>query len=181
MPEFDSTLSFREVSGFPGYAVGSDGSVWCCRGRGGRKGLPDPADWRPLCQTPDKDGYLRVGLYGGGRRWCFPVHRLVLEAFAGPCPEGRECLHGAGGTADNSVGNVRWDTHQANIDDRTRQGNGVRGERHRLAKLTPEKVREARRLVAGGMTRCMVAGLLGVSAATISLVVLRKAWRHVEP
>lgn len=38
MPEFDSTVEYRDVEGFPGYKVGNDGSVWSSLVRTARKG-----------------------------------------------------------------------------------------------------------------------------------------------
>jgi len=45
------------------------------------------------------------------------VHHLVLEAFVGPCPAGMECCHFNDVPADNSLGNLRWDTRAANMAD----------------------------------------------------------------
>ncbi|WP_248099523.1 HNH endonuclease signature motif containing protein [Corynebacterium kefirresidentii] len=45
------------------------------------------------------------------------VHRLVMAAFVGPCPDGMEVCHNDGNPANNYVGNLRYDTHQANYAD----------------------------------------------------------------
>ena len=50
------------------------------------------------------------------------VHRLVLEAFVSPCPEGQEACHNNGDPADNRVDNLRWDTHAENMKDINRHG-----------------------------------------------------------
>lgn len=50
------------------------------------------------------------------------VHRLVLEAFVGPCPEGMEGCHGDGDPTNNSLGNLRWDTATSNQLDKVRHG-----------------------------------------------------------
>ncbi len=61
---------------------------------------------------------------GAGRRKYALIHRLVLEAFVGPCPEGMECCHGDGDRANASLTNLRWDTRSANtIDAVTHQTN----------------------------------------------------------
>lgn len=70
-----------------------------------------------LRPVPDKDGYLRVSVAGQMRA----VHALVLEAFAGPAPEGTEGCHGNGDRACNVLSNLRWDTHRENELDKTRQ------------------------------------------------------------
>jgi hypothetical protein len=50
------------------------------------------------------------------------VHRLVLEAFVGPCPDGMEACHYDDEPANNVLENLRWDTRSANISDRYRNG-----------------------------------------------------------
>ena len=51
---------------------------------------------------------------------------MVLETFVGPCPDGLECCHNNDLFCDNRLENLRWDTHRANIADRTRHGTCVR-------------------------------------------------------
>jgi hypothetical protein len=50
----------------------------------------------------------------------FYVHRLVLQAFIGPCPEGYEACHEDGDPFNNRLSNLRWDTHVENIKDSIR-------------------------------------------------------------
>jgi hypothetical protein len=47
---------------------------------------------------------------------------MVLEAFVGPRPPGKEACHGPEGHLDNSVANLRWDTRTNNILDAVREG-----------------------------------------------------------
>ncbi|MGP4673627.1 helix-turn-helix domain-containing protein [Agrobacterium salinitolerans] len=42
------------------------------------------------------------------------VHRLVLEAFSGPCPPHMEALHLNDTPTDNSIDNLQWNTKKAN-------------------------------------------------------------------
>ncbi|UVK63865.1 HNH endonuclease [Gordonia phage LilyPad] len=70
-----------------------------------------------LNPTPNSWGYMKVGLRKDGKKYTRPVHRLVLEAFVGPCPEGMEACHGPYGMLDNRVINLRWDTHSENMKD----------------------------------------------------------------
>lgn len=51
------------------------------------------------------------------------IHRLVLEAFVGPCPPRMEACHDPDrNTANNRLTNLRWDTRQANMQDAVRHG-----------------------------------------------------------
>ena len=70
----------------------------------------------------DKDGYNKIVLRLDGVSRKFLVHRLVLEAFVGPCPENMEACHNNGMPGDNHVPNLRWDTNEANKADIIRHG-----------------------------------------------------------
>lgn len=59
--------------------------------------------------------YLYAGLWLNGHLKQHRVHRLVLTAFVGPCPDGMECLHGEGGALDNRLTNLRWGTKSENM------------------------------------------------------------------
>lgn len=74
---------------------------------------------RLLRPAPGTSGHLSV-LLGRGNN--VAVHTLVLTAFVGPRPEGREALHGDNGVHDNSLDNLRWGTRSENILDDIRRG-----------------------------------------------------------
>jgi hypothetical protein len=57
------------------------------------------------------------------------VHHLVLEAFVGPRPAGRQAAHGDGDKANNVVTNLRWATRKENEGDKVRHGTKVFGAR----------------------------------------------------
>lgn len=50
------------------------------------------------------------------------LHRAVLEAFVGPCPDGYECRHLDGNPTNNRVENLVWGTPSENMQDRWRHG-----------------------------------------------------------
>jgi hypothetical protein len=50
------------------------------------------------------------------------VHRLVLAAFVGPCPEGMEVRHLDGNPANTRLANLRYGTHSENELDKVRHG-----------------------------------------------------------
>lgn len=50
------------------------------------------------------------------------IHRLVLLAFCGPCPDGMEACHNNGNRADARLENLRWDTPSNNHLDKRRHG-----------------------------------------------------------
>jgi len=69
-----------------------------------------------------KNGYPCVSLKMNGKRtgWC--VHRLVALAFLGNPANGHEVCHSNGDRSDARLGNLRWDTHSANMCDRRKDG-----------------------------------------------------------
>lgn len=76
-----------------------------------------------LLPGKNRDGYLGVGLHKNGKKKRARVHKLVAEAFIGPCPDGMEVCHGVKGNQVNTVANLRYDTHKNNALDRYRDGN----------------------------------------------------------
>lgn len=73
-------------------------------------------------QREGSAGYLNICLRSDDGRRCLLVHRLILEAFVGPCPEGMEACHGNDNPADNRLSNLRWATRSANTYDKIRNG-----------------------------------------------------------
>jgi hypothetical protein len=72
--------------------------------------------------TSGSAGHLKVILSQRGIQRNFTVHKLVLEAFVGPRPEGMECCHNNGSPTDNRLINLRWDTRSNNAYDAVRHG-----------------------------------------------------------
>lgn len=165
-----TSVEYRDIPEFPGYRVGSDGTVWSSRMRG----------WRRLKPTPNHKGYLMVTLRAAGTGLHRFVHVLVLTAFVGPRPEGHESAHGSGGKTDNSVGNLRWATPQENHQDRESMGTVLRGEDHPNTSLTAEQVGVIRGLIAGGMRQKDVARRFGVSRRSIWDIIHNRRWTNQE-
>jgi NUMOD4 motif/HNH endonuclease len=132
---------------------------------------------KPHTQAPPRD-YAQVRLSRENVQETHPVHRLVLEAFTGPCPAGMEALHGPGGKEDASIANLSWGTRAQNMGpDRVRDGQGNRGERSGLARLTWAQVCEIRERMARGESQVSIARF-GVNNQTITLIKQRKTWAH---
>lgn len=124
MATANSTVQYRGIPGFNGYRVGDDGSVWfawinCSKGRL----LTDR--WKPMKLGVHRKGYLYVNLTPpeGGKYRTFRVHRLVLEAFVGPCPGDMECRHLNGVRDDCRLVNLAWGTRAENVEDRRKHAN----------------------------------------------------------
>lgn len=172
-------VEYRNIEGFPGYRIGSNGSVWSLwkfNARPSRMGVV----WNRLKpQVSNRHGHHRVNLCKDGRRNRMLVHRLVLEAFVGKCPEGMECCHNDGNPANNNVNNLRWDTHRQNLLDRVLHQTDCRGVRSGTAKLTDDIVAEVLTSSRLGASNVELAKRYGVNKTTIRMVVCRKTWKHV--
>lgn len=67
-------------------------------------------------------GHRRVTLSRNGVVAYKYIHRLVLEAFVGPCPEKHEGCHRDDDCENNSVSNLYWGTRKQNMADALRNG-----------------------------------------------------------
>ena len=61
------------------------------------------------------NGYMQAKIRGKN----YYTHRLVLEAFRGPCPPGREGEHKNQIRIDNALQNLWWATRSENMKNRT--------------------------------------------------------------
>ena len=72
--------------------------------------------------SPNSSGRIQVQLTNGHSRKLLQVHRLVLEAFVGPCPPGMEACHWDDDPLNNRLDNLRWGSRSENMYDRVRNG-----------------------------------------------------------
>lgn len=189
--------TWRAVVGFEGrYEVSDLGRVRSLRVAVGGAVKVSVARAVPLVlrEVTDRTGYRLIMLSGRRPRPCKRVHRLVLEAFVGPCPVGHQAAHLNGVRADNRLVNLAWKTPRENDEDKDRHGTMIRGDRHparlhpeRLAwgernaaaKLTAAQVIEIRAARAAGESDRRVAARYGVSASTVGRIAHRQTWTHV--
>lgn len=112
------------------------------------------------------------------KRKTFAVHRLVLDAFVGPRPAGKEAAHWNGDPTDNRVENLRWASSKENHADRIRHGRTTKGEDNHCAKLDRGCVKTIRKL-RGLVSGYELARLACVTPSTITDIWEHKIWKHV--
>lgn len=165
------------IAGFPGYEVSDLGNVRSWRKMGCRGGrLAEP---RLRALVPDKDGYLTVVMRASpmAKPVCLKVHRLVLEAFVGPCPPGMEARHvNDHDVTANALGNLQWGTPRENAQDRERHGRTLKGEQNGMSILTDAKVAE---ILASTKTNRELREEYGVADETVRGIRVGKSWRHL--
>lgn len=126
-------------------------------------------------------GYLQVNLYKTGKRKHFFVHRLVAEAFIGPCCNGYEVNHIDGDKTNNYVWNLEYVTRSENVKHSYKLGlQRQDGENNGNSKLKEEDVLKIRNLYKiKNYTQKEIAKKFKVNKATISRIIKRKIWSHI--
>lgn len=174
-------VEYRDISGFPGYRVGDDGSVWTCKARSKNK-LGHSIwilsnTWKPMIPQPDTGGYFHVRLTVHGKYHDKPVAHVVLTEFVGPKPPRMDACHDPDPCrANNRLNNLRWDTRSANIKDawKWREKNGVphpanqkHGQESHFAKVDNAGAEEILRRLAAGIPVKTVAKDFGLSESHV--------------
>jgi hypothetical protein len=181
MSDSNSTIQieYREIPRFVGYRFGDDGSAWSRWPRGGKG--PMKATWKRLGGSSDRHGYLHVTLRDAsiGRKKSYLLHRVILEAFRGPCPPGMEARHLDGDPANERLLNLEWATHLDNASDKVRHGTETFGSRNGKARFIEEQILDIRERWAKGVTCAELARIHHVDGSTISLIVNGHTWKHV--
>jgi hypothetical protein len=179
---------WKAIPDFPGYEVSSLGRIrtfWKRVGRGkgnGRGAISIIADFpqRIMKTNPDKyDGYLNVVLRQGDKGITKTVHRLVLETFVGPCPEGYEARHLDNTPGNPDLTNLCWGTKSENHMDRIGNGTYMIGEKNPCAKLTNKQVVKIKRRLSEGESQSSLAKEQGVTRQVIWEIDHNKKWRNV--
>ena len=124
-------------------------------------------------------GYVKANLRKEGIVKDRVVHRLVLAAFVGPCPDGMECRHLNGIRDDNQLANLAWGTRKENMADKVGHGTSNRGSLNGNALLTEDDVRQVLQLRGTGTARA-IGERYGVAPETVFAIWHRRAWRHVQ-
>ena len=115
-----SSEQWKPVPGYAGlYEVSSHGQV---RSLEKRDTLGRIREGTTLSPGKKASGHLYVILSKNGKKRSHYVHRIVLEAFYGPCPAGMHACHWNDNPEDNTIDNLRWDTPSANLYDALRNG-----------------------------------------------------------
>lgn len=171
LPEAPEGIEYRLLKDYPGYAVGSDGTVFGCR-------VPGPggyykSQWKRLSPRHHRDGHLYVNLYCSShpmKSWF--IHTLVLSAFAGDRAEGQVCRHLNGIATDNRLENLAWGSVSENCIDRVRHGRNpvltAKGIAHPQGKLTDDQLEAVMTLARSGCySHKYIGQLFGISSGYV--------------
>lgn len=146
--------------------VGADGRVY-------------PVVGKVRALVEGRRGAKRVPLYRNDKITIYSVHRLVMAAFVGPCPEGMEVCHNNGDAGDNRLVNLRYDTRSANHLDKRAHGTARWGVDNPRARLSEQDVRDIRAAYGAGESQGRLAARFDTPQTNVSNIVRRKTWRHL--
>ncbi len=169
--------TWKSVRGFPAYAVSDQGRVM--------RILPVDNNntylGKILKGVPNTAGYLQLNLFYESKKRVARVHRLVLEAFVGPCPEGKEANHIDGNPLNNRPENLEWVTHAGNMSHAYSLGliPVPQGSKNGSAKLTETDIPIIRQRLADGEFQRVIARDYGVRKQTIGYIARGETWSHV--
>ncbi len=169
----EQVTRLRPIPGYPGYEITPNGQVWSAP-----RYLPDGRYWAGRWLKPSLcQGYPFVVMGKGNTR---QVHRLVLEAYVGPCPPGQQCRHLNGIRTDNRLSNLCWGTRAENVSDRTKHGKTYQGEQHSNAKLTEQQVKQIIYIYRTGLfNNVEIAQQYNVQPEAIGKIVNKQRWKHI--
>ena len=110
------------------------------------------------------------------------VHRLVVRAFLGPCPPGKQVNHRNGSKTDNRASNLEYVTGAENYAHGERLGlmHKACGEQHGHSRINTYVVREIRRLRAEGLTLRTIGEQFGITETHVCRVAKGRQWAHVK-
>lgn len=113
------------------------------------------------------------------------VHRLVLEAFKGKCPDGMEGCHNDGNSLNNNLSNLRWDTHLNNMKDSEKHGTKTKppisyGEKHHNTTLTIKDIIKIRSFKIERGIYTELARVYNCSSITIKRIMNYETWKYKE-
>lgn len=141
---------WKDIPGYEGlYQVSNHGRVksvarkLACPERANIKGGRRAVSEKILSQSVHR--YCSVSLSRGGIVETALVHRLVLLAFVGPCPDGMMCRHFPDRrTTNNRIENLSWGTNLENRDDMIIHGtrNGW-GKKYVISEVIDSDIRNA--------------------------------------
>lgn len=162
-----TTEEWRSIEGYEGlYSVSSFGRV--------RSKWKNTTLLQPVRRA---NGYFHVQLCkGDGTRKQASIHALVAAAFLGPRPLKHDVSHVDGDKANNSVANLRYESHSENCVRRRAHGT------ERIpssARLSEDQVRAIRAMRECGALQREIAEAFGVTQAHVSRVLSRRFWPHV--
>ena len=149
---------WRVIPSFPDYVVSNYGSIIRIAGTHAVTG-------KPRKTKRNNRGYLMISLYFRGQDHTRLVHRLIMEAFVGPCPDGYNVDHINNRKEDNRLKNLRY------VPCSTNKPKARYGEENCIMRISDKEVAEMRLMYRTGMfSQSELADRFQCSQASVSRI-----------
>lgn len=134
-----------------------------------------------LKQTPDKDGYLRVGIIHKGKVYTKKVHRLVAEAFVPIRFVEEDIVHHEDCVKQhNCYKNLDWTTAIKNSNKAREDGLYRKGKNHQNSIYSEKQIIEVCVLLSNGVSVKKTSKITDVDKGTVYGIKYKKAWNHIS-
>ncbi len=119
-------------------------------------------------------GVFMEGPHGAQKK--HRAHRFLFERMNGPIGGGHVCCHSCDNRACVNPDHIFLGTQAQNMADMVKKGRQRRGSEHHNARLREDDIVAIRR---DTREQAEIARSYGVSQVAVSMVKLRKTWKHV--
>lgn len=133
---------------------------------------------RPVKPSVDRGGRHVFNVSKDGKVKQFKLHRAVMLAFTGECPDGMEVAHLDGDQSNNALNNLKYVTPKENNSHKVRHGTQPMGEDIWMAILTERQVLDIREAWPS-LSYSKLAEQYSVHVQTIASIITRKNWKHI--
>ncbi len=166
--------TWRDIPGYENlYQVSDQGRIKGVSVRCNNKYKPG----RILKSANDGRGYIHIVLCRDGKKFDWHVHRLVLIAFRGSPPDGKnEVNHMNNISNDNRLENLEWVSRTENERHKYNTTIANRGTRNGSCKLSELDVKIIRNRLASGDYQHVIAQDYGVSRSLIGQIAGGRIW-----
>jgi hypothetical protein len=174
---------WKDVPGWPAYEVSDRGQLKSFWKRSGdvRKGelkmiIEGPGKILKPMINPEY-GHIHYRLANGDDKYqTIGAAKLVLMAFDRLPEEGEHARHYYDPTPSNcNAWNLRWGSRFENAVDSIRHKGG-----HHLMKLTPDDVREIRKLIKQGVPYKEIVKRFGTTIGNVCSIKKGRSWKHIQ-
>lgn len=155
--------TWESIEGYAGYEVSNRGRVRSFNGRWNKDEY--------ILQPHYSNEYPQVSLHNADGQRTFNIHTLVMRSFVGIPPEGMEICHNDCDPSNNTLSNLRYDSHSSNMRQRNQASYARR--------FSSDTVIQIRKQRADGEQVKVLASHYETTMSNISHICTGKYYKHI--